>query len=165
MHLKVAYKWHIMLQVWHQKSMLLSLDDDGVSAYKLPGLQLHCLVNRTRHAQRFAWDPAKGALAVAIKRRLLLFIYDGNEFVEQKELSLSDTALRLAWLGEALCVAFKKECVLLVDFPFLPMAFTSPFLETWRILHVTTMSTERSSLRMPWHKNMSLNLTFSSSVR
>lgn len=98
------------MQVWQEKALLLSLDEDGVSAFKLPGLQLHCLAHRTRNAQRFALHPASGALAVAAKRRLLLFAFGGNEFAEQKELSLADTPQRMAWLTEeSLCVAYKKE--------------------------------------------------------
>ena len=49
-------------------------------------------------------------LAVAAKKRLLLFHHDGNEFVELKELALPDAAVALAWTGESVCVATKKEC-------------------------------------------------------
>lgn len=48
-------------------------------------------------------------LAVAVKRKLLLFHYNGNELVELKELSLPDSAVGMAWLGESVCVGLKKE--------------------------------------------------------
>lgn len=89
--------------------MLLSLDEEGVSLFKLPALKLQCLANRSRYAQRFAWDGGRGMLAVALKRKLLLYHYNGNEFVELKEFSLSDTVSRMAWLGESICLGLKKE--------------------------------------------------------
>lgn len=89
--------------------MLLTLDEEGVSLYKLPAFALHCLANRTRYAQRFAWDAGRAMLAVAIKKKLLLFYYNGNEFVELKEYSLPDLALKMVWLGESICLGLKKE--------------------------------------------------------
>ena len=89
--------------------MLLSLDEDGVSLFKLPGFKLHCLANRTRNAQRFAWEPGRAMLGVAVKRKLLLFHYDGNEFVELKDLALPDTVTGMAWLGESVCLGLKRE--------------------------------------------------------
>ena len=89
--------------------MFLGLDEEGVSLYKLPAFSLHCLANRTRHAQRFAWDSDRAMLAVAIKRKLLLFHYNGNEFVELKEYGLPDLALKMMWLGESICLGLKKE--------------------------------------------------------
>lgn len=62
-----------------------------------------------RYAQRFAWDGDRAMLAVAVKRKLLLFHYNGNELVELKELSLPDSAVGMAWLGESVCVGLKKE--------------------------------------------------------
>ena len=48
-------------------------------------------------------------LAVAIKRKLLVFHYNGNEFVELKELGLPDSVMAMAWLGESVCIGLKKE--------------------------------------------------------
>ena len=89
--------------------MLLSLDEEGVSLIKLPALNLHCLANRTRYAQRFAWDGSRRMLAAALKKKLLLFHYNGNEFVELKEFSLPDAVSKMAWLGESICLGLKKE--------------------------------------------------------
>lgn len=89
--------------------MLLTMDEEGVSLHKLPGFKLHCLANRTRNAQRFTWDSSRAMLAVAVKRKLLLFHYNGNEFVELKEFSLPETASRMAWHGESICLGLRKE--------------------------------------------------------
>lgn len=65
------------------RSMLLCLADDGLNAHELPTLRLKGQATRTRGAGAFAWDDDAGLLAVAVKRRLLLFKYDGLEFVPQ----------------------------------------------------------------------------------
>jgi len=49
-------------------------------------------------------------LAVAARRRLLLFHWDGAKCTELKELGLPDVAKTLAWAGDAaLCVGMRKE--------------------------------------------------------
>ena len=98
-----------IVQVWLASSMLLSLDEEGVSLYRLPAFKLQCLANRSRYAQRFAWDGGRAMLAVAVKRKLLLYHYNGNEFVELKDFSLSDAVSKMAWLGELICIGMKKE--------------------------------------------------------
>ena len=98
-----------ILQVWQKASMFLSLDEEGISLFRLPAFKLHCLANRTRHAQRFAWDGGRAMLAVALRKKLLLFHYNGNEFVELKEFSLADSVSKMAWLGESICLGLKKE--------------------------------------------------------
>ena len=49
-------------------------------------------------------------LAVALKRRLLLLHFNGNEFTEAKELGLPDVALALGWCGSSVCLGFRREC-------------------------------------------------------
>lgn len=95
--------------MWREKSLLISLDEEGVSAHKLPDFKLHCLANRTRYAHRFAWDAARSRLAVAVKKRLLLFSHDGNEFRELRDVSLPEPAVKMAWVGEGVCVGLKRE--------------------------------------------------------
>ena len=89
--------------------MLLSLDEDGISLFKLPSFTLHCMANRTRYAQRFTWDGGRAMLAVALKKKLLLYHFNGNEFVELKDFPLPDLVSRMAWLGESICLGLKKE--------------------------------------------------------
>lgn len=96
-------------QVWHEKSMLICLDDDGVSLYQLPAFKIHCQANRSRYAQCFAWNPDNAMLAIAVKRKVYLLHFNGNEFVELKDLGISDTASCMSWLGEQLCIGLKKE--------------------------------------------------------
>ena len=105
--------------MWAQKGLLISLDDEGVSLFHLTTLKIHCQANRTRYAQCFAWNPRTAMLAVAVKRKVLLFHYNGNEFVELKDLSMADNAQCMSWIGEHICIGHKKEYVLEPSFGFL----------------------------------------------
>jgi hypothetical protein len=97
-------------QAWPERALLLCLCEDGVSAHRLPSLALACQAARTRGAGRFALDAPRDMLAVALKRRLLLLHFNGNEFAEAKELGLPDAALALGWCGGSVCLGFKREC-------------------------------------------------------
>ncbi len=97
-------------QAWPERALLLCLCEDGVSAHRLPSLALACQAARTRGAGRFALNAPRDMLAVALKRRLLLLHFNGNEFAEAKELGLPDAALALGWCGGSVCLGFKREC-------------------------------------------------------
>ena len=49
-------------------------------------------------------------LAVATRKRLMVFHFQGNEFVEMKDISLPDVHC-MQWLGDSICVGTKRECV------------------------------------------------------
>lgn len=49
-------------------------------------------------------------LAVAVKKRLLLFRYDGTEFVELKEVALAEAPVAAAWAGNYICCACRSMC-------------------------------------------------------
>ena len=84
--------------------------DDGLNAYSLPELRLKAQASRTKGASVFAWDDGGGTLAVAAKRRLLLYHYDGLEFAPQRELSLADSVHCMRFAGGTLYVAMAKGC-------------------------------------------------------
>ena len=58
-------------------------------------------------------------LAAAVKRKLLLFHYDGKDFVELREAPLPEAPLCAAWSGNYVCLGCKGSCV---PSPFLPSA-------------------------------------------
>jgi hypothetical protein len=95
--------------VWKAKGLLFSLSDSGVNAHHVPAFKLACQAGRTRGANRFAFDETRAMLAVASKRRLLLLHYNGNEFVELKELGLPDRVLAMGWCGDSICLGFQRE--------------------------------------------------------
>lgn len=52
-------------------------------------------------------------ICIAIKKKLLIFTWNGVEFHEWKELSLPDSAKTLVWCGDSLCIGFKREYTLI----------------------------------------------------
>ncbi|KAK9829459.1 hypothetical protein WJX72_005979 [[Myrmecia] bisecta] len=102
-------KYLSQLQVAQSGSLLFSLSEEGVNAYTLPKFKLTCQANRTRGASRFAWDDERAMLCVGCKKRLLLFHYDGKEFVETRELALPEPVLCMAWCGDSVCLGFKNQ--------------------------------------------------------
>jgi Vam6/Vps39-like protein vacuolar protein sorting-associated protein 39 len=62
-----------------------------------------------RGASRFAWDEERSMMCASARRHLLLFHYNGSEFVDLKDLGLPDAVLAMAWCGDSVCLGFKKE--------------------------------------------------------
>lgn len=73
--------------------MLLCLGVDGVNAHRLPSLSLKAQADRTAGASKFAWDDGTSTLAVIVRRRLIIFEYDGLEFVEHRDVALAPPSL------------------------------------------------------------------------
>ena len=48
-------------------------------------------------------------LAVATRKRLMIFHFQGNEFVELKDIGLPDIHC-MQWLGDSVCAGVKREC-------------------------------------------------------
>ena len=57
-------------------------------------------------------------LAAACRKRVQLLQYDGRDFLEVRELSMSDTPLTMTWAGDSLAVGFKRECAYAFNFDF-----------------------------------------------
>jgi hypothetical protein len=95
--------------VWRAQGLLFCLSDEGINAHHLPAFGLACQAGRTRGANAFAFDEGRAMLAVATKRRLALLHYNGNEFVELKELGLPDRVCAMGWCGDAVCLGLARE--------------------------------------------------------
>lgn len=106
------------VQVWKEQSLLLCLVEEGLTAFRLPSFRMASRAGRTRGANRFALDLERSIVCVAAKKRLLLFHFDGNDFVELKELGLPDIVMDMAWCGDSVCLAFKRECAPAPTCPF-----------------------------------------------
>jgi CNH domain len=99
--------------------------EEGLTAFRLPTFRLASQAGRTRGANRFALDAERAVICVAAKKRLLLFHFDGKDFVELKELGLPDTVLDMAWCGDSICLGFKRECVVPAVFGFFSLFLLS----------------------------------------
>ena len=97
------------MQLWKAKSLLLIIAEEGLNAYHFPSVKLACQAGRSRGVHKFALDEQRNMLCLALKKRLMLFHHSGNEFVELKDFSLPDTAVALQWVGDSVCVGFKRE--------------------------------------------------------
>eukprot|EP00898_Chlorokybus_atmophyticus_P001819 jgi/Chlat1/2638/Chrsp178S02479 len=105
-----AKKPIVQLVVTADRGLLLSLSEgEGVSVHALPELDAVSQLVHTRGCSAMAWDEERGMLCAAMKRRLLLYHFDGKDFVEVKELSAPDAIRSMVWCGQSLCLALKKE--------------------------------------------------------
>jgi hypothetical protein len=100
------------IKVLEDKQLMLCLTDAAVCVYSLPHFELQGQLTRSKGCNLFDWDESRGMLCVATKRRLLLYHHDGSDFVELKDIPVNDTVRCLAWCGDAICLGFKKEYVL-----------------------------------------------------
>jgi hypothetical protein len=100
-------------------NILLVLSDGLIYVYALPGVTPGSpltTIKRGQGATMFAvdWTQDTLRLAIALKtKRLLLMHWDAGlcEFVEKRELSMSDQAKSISWLGDNVVVGFAKEYV------------------------------------------------------
>mmetsp|Transcript_7714 Transcript_7714/g.10647 ORF Transcript_7714/g.10647 Transcript_7714/m.10647 type:complete len:888 (-) Transcript_7714:2-2665(-) len=112
------------LAVVESLNILISLSDAYVSVHDLNTLQLRSQLPKSKGALLFSLDttvfeqdqpaPKPGTkqhlnLCVATKKKLVIFAWDGNDFIEIRELALPDSAKTLVWCGDSVCVGFKKE--------------------------------------------------------
>jgi len=100
------------VQVLESKQLMLCLADASVCVYSLPTFELQGNLTRSKGCNLFDWNDSRGVLCVATKRRLLLYHYDGRNFVELKEIPMNDIVRCLAWCGDAICLGLRKEYVL-----------------------------------------------------
>jgi hypothetical protein len=100
-------------------NLLLALSEGLIYVYALPGVTPGSpitTIKRAPGALMFAVDWTQDTLriAVALKtKRLLLLYWDAGlcEFVEKRELSMSDTAKSISWLGDNVVVGYTREYV------------------------------------------------------
>eukprot|EP00201_Polytomella_parva_P012110 CAMPEP_0175062194 /NCGR_PEP_ID=MMETSP0052_2-20121109/14027_1 /TAXON_ID=51329 ORGANISM="Polytomella parva, Strain SAG 63-3" /NCGR_SAMPLE_ID=MMETSP0052_2 /ASSEMBLY_ACC=CAM_ASM_000194 /LENGTH=359 /DNA_ID=CAMNT_0016328177 /DNA_START=149 /DNA_END=1225 /DNA_ORIENTATION=+ len=95
------------------RPLLLALTAEGVSLHTLPDMGLRFQATRTKGGSMMAWNEAKRELAVAVKRRLLIFSLSGSDLNESADLALPDVPLHLEWMGELVVVATHR-CYLLM---------------------------------------------------
>ena len=106
--------------------LLLALTEEGVTAFRLPGLAMTAQAGRTAGSSRFAWQPGPRLLAVvagggggggarravggaggggAGSKKVSVFRHDGKEFVLLRELSAPVQPLAVAWAGPCVLVS------------------------------------------------------------
>ncbi|KAL6054782.1 Vam6/Vps39-like protein [Balamuthia mandrillaris] len=100
------------LEVIEELKLLISLTDK-VQVNVLGSFSPHSVLAKTKGANMFAIDLVPSTLSlrlcVAVKRKLLLYEWDGKQFNEYKELSLPDHVKTVVWCDYNLCVGYKRD--------------------------------------------------------
>ncbi|PNH02814.1 Vam6/Vps39-like protein, partial [Tetrabaena socialis] len=84
------------------KPLLLALSEDGVNLHTLPDMQLKFQPMGSRGASMFAWSEDASTLAVAVRRRVILYQLRGSELLEAGERIAPDAISAMAWVGAGL---------------------------------------------------------------
>ena len=85
--------------------------DGVISVHDLPSFTLRTQLNKARGAHLFAIEKTKNnvLLCAALKKKLVIYSWEANDWVETKELVLPDTAKSVVWCNDSLCIGWKKE--------------------------------------------------------
>jgi hypothetical protein len=84
-----------------------------IYVHNLATLDLLDKLKNTRNCNKFCVDARNSRVCVSIKHRLMVLTWTGKQFVETKELHTPSTARSLKWVGNNLCVGFRREYNLL----------------------------------------------------
>ena len=120
-----AKKPIIQIEALPEFNILISLSDSTISVSTLDPVNssLICTVEKCRGATKFVTDISRLStltgeqqsalrMCVVVKRKLMLFYWKNNKFLElAPDLLVPDTPRAMAWCGEALCVCIKNEYI------------------------------------------------------
>ena len=149
----------LQLAVSVDRSLLFCLTEEGVNLLSLPQLMLKGQAGRTSGSSCFSWDDSTNQLAVAVKRRwrrrrrrfffwynffpckkysnsywkpcrVLVFNYDGLEFVNRREISTAEAPVALQILGSTVFIASKKWVKIFIFLYFLSWFLGSCLFQT-----------------------------------
>jgi len=109
-----------MMQVLDSMKLLISLSDlgsqpllgsyDYVNVHVLGSFRLHSTLTKTRGCHLFAADkntfPPR--LACAVKKRVIIYDYDGKQFNELKDFQITELPISMSWCGNSVCIGFKR---------------------------------------------------------
>ncbi|GLT80012.1 hypothetical protein SLA2020_514750 [Shorea laevis] len=81
---------------------------------QLPSLETIAVITKAKGANVYSWDDRRGFLCFARQKRVHIFRHDGEGgFVEVKDFGVPDTVKSMSWCGENICLAIRKEYVVL----------------------------------------------------
>ena len=104
MQLEVVEKW----------SMLLCLCDSYVCLHDLASFNFIKKMRTTKYCNTFCTLEDEGMLCCAVNKQLLVFKWNGQQFLDYNELNLPSNPRVISFLGPArICVGFRREYDLL----------------------------------------------------
>jgi tetratricopeptide (TPR) repeat protein len=94
-----------------KQGYVLTQADDGVGLFSLSNVSKDgfSLVGKTKYPTCFCVNKQETLLCVCTKKKLLIFQWFEGEFTELQEFSISEPIKQVAWCGEYLLVAQKKD--------------------------------------------------------
>ncbi|KAI7894427.1 CNH domain-containing protein [Mucor mucedo] len=114
------------LDIIKEIDVLVSLSDGLVSLHDLRSFELRMALGKTKGANLFAiqtmveMSPEEQIpvlttrLAVAVRKKLLVFVWKDTEFFETKELNIPDRIKAMSWVGTTkICLGFSTEYALM----------------------------------------------------
>lgn len=109
--LNFSRKAIVQITIIEKLNLMISLSDYVINVHDIPSFNLRASLSKTKGCHLYAIDTSKTpiTLCAAIKRKLLIFTWQNNEFVETKELAIPDVAKSLIWCGDSICIGFKRE--------------------------------------------------------
>ncbi|KAL5754650.1 hypothetical protein ACOSP7_022870 [Xanthoceras sorbifolium] len=103
----------LSMEVLASKELLLSLSE-SIAFHRLPNLETVAVLTKAKGANVYSWDDRRGLLCFARQKRVCIFRHDGGRgFVEVKDFGVPDMVKSMSWCGENICVAIRKEYVIL----------------------------------------------------
>ncbi|KAG9444669.1 hypothetical protein H6P81_016009 [Aristolochia fimbriata] len=103
----------VSMEVSPSRDFLISLSE-SIAFHRLPGLEPVANIGKSKGANVYAWDERRGFLCFGRQKRVGIFRHDGGrEFVEVKEFSVPDVVKSMAWCGENICLAVRREYMIL----------------------------------------------------
>jgi hypothetical protein len=96
--------------IYSNDSPLIYRMSDYVNVHVLGSFRLHSTLNKTRGCHLFVADKGRfpPRLACAMKKKLLIYDYDGKQFNELKEFNLAEQPLAMTWCDNSICIGFKR---------------------------------------------------------
>ncbi|KAI8366276.1 CNH domain-containing protein [Choanephora cucurbitarum] len=114
------------LDIIKEIDVLVSLSDGLVSLHDLRSFELRMALGKTKGANLFAiqtmveMSPEEQIpvlttrLAVAVRKKLLVYVWKDTEFFETKELNIPDRIKAMSWVGTTkICLGFSTEYALM----------------------------------------------------
>ncbi|GIL77647.1 hypothetical protein Vretifemale_7143 [Volvox reticuliferus] len=97
-----------------KRPLLLTLTEDGVNLLTLPDMKLKFQPMGSRGASMFAWSEENQLLAVAVRRKVILYHLHGSDLLDSGERTAPDLVSTMVWVSAGvLLLGMRRQYVLL----------------------------------------------------
>ncbi|GLI62985.1 hypothetical protein VaNZ11_005842 [Volvox africanus] len=97
-----------------KRPLLLTLTEDGVNLLTLPDMKLKFQPMGSRGASMFAWSEESQLLAVAVRRKVILYHLHGSDLLDSGERTAPDLVSTMVWVsGGVLLLGMRRQYVML----------------------------------------------------